>query len=144
LTSHDCCMCRRIDDIDSQWLADYASKNPGVFFNGTVENIDQLKQDLGTTEWQRMLAAWQKYKRQQIKLAEALKDFHYACKDLNLAPHEVLQVLTAHLEANGCEIIQQEIEAMRRVYSNVYDPHSSGQSCEPATAVEKSTDDIKE
>jgi hypothetical protein len=144
VTSCDCPMCRRIDDIDPQWLVDYANKNPGVFFNGTVENIDQLKQDLGSTEWQRMLAAWRKYRQQQSKLAAALKDFQYACQDLNLAPHEVLQVLTAHLEANGCEAIQREIEAMREVYSRVYKPHSDGQSCDLAAVVEESTDDIQE
>jgi hypothetical protein len=47
-----------IGDIHPQWLADYAHKNPGVYFFGTVKNIEQLKQDLGSIEWQRMLSTW--------------------------------------------------------------------------------------
>ena len=144
MTSCDCRMCRRIDDIDPQFLVDYANKNPGVFFKGAVENIDQLKQDLGSTEWQRMLAAWRKYKQQQGKLAVALKEFQHACQDLSLAPHEVLQVLTAHLEANGCEEIRREIEAMREVYSSVYGPCGNRTSCGVAAVVETSADDTQE
>jgi hypothetical protein len=142
--SCDCRTCRRIDDIDPQWLVDYANKNPGVFFKGTVENIDQLKQDLGSTEWHRMLAAWRRYKQQQGKLTAALKEFHHACQDLNLAPHEVLQVLTAHLEANDCQAIQRDIEAMREVYSSVYGPQANEPSRALAAAVETSSDDIEE
>jgi hypothetical protein len=137
-------MCRRIDDIDPQWLVDYANQNPGVFFKGTVENIDQLKQDLGSTEWQRMLTAWRKYKQQQSKLMAALKEFQHACQDLNLAPHEVLQALTAHLATNGCQVIRREVEAMREVYSSVYGPHSNGRSRALAAVVETSTDDTQD
>jgi hypothetical protein len=148
MTKRDCRDYRRIDDIDSQWLADYAHKNPGVYIFGTVENIEQLKQGLGSIEWQRILSAWRKHKQRQAKdsqlLSAALKDFHDACQDLNLIPHEVLQVLTAHLEANGGEMIAREIEAMRQVYSRIYGPHSGGQSFDLASAVEKSNGEIKE
>jgi len=135
---------RRIGDIHPQWLADYAHKNPGVYFFGTVKNIEQLKQDLGSIEWQRMLSAWREHNQRQSKdsrlLSAALKDFHNACHDLNLIPHEVLQVLTAYLEANGGEMIAREIEAMRQVYSRVYGPHSGEQSFDLASEVEKSID----
>ena len=144
MTKSDSRDYRWTDDIDPQWLADYAHKNPGVYFFGTVENIDQLKQDLGSIEWQRMLSAWREHKqRQSINsrlLSATLKDFHDVCQDLNLIPHEVLQVLTAYLEANGGEMIAREIEAMRKVYSRVYGPHSGEQSFDLASAVEKSID----
>ena len=144
MTRRDCRDYRRIGDIHPQWLADYAHKNPGVYFFGTAKNIEQLKQDLGSIEWQRMLSAWREHKKRKNKdsrlLSVALKDFHNACHDLNLIPHEVLQVLTAYLEANGGEMIAREIEAMRQVYSRVYGPHSREQSSDLASAVEKSID----
>ena len=132
MTKLDCRGYRRTDDIDPQWLADYADKNPGVYLFGPTENIDKLKKDLGSTEWQRMLSVWRKHKEQQCKdeqlLSAALRDFHDTCMDLNLTPHEVLQVLTAHLEANGGNLIAREIEAMRQVYSRAYGPRCSSRS----------------
>ena len=146
MTKRDSRDYRRTNDIDSQWLADYAHKNPGVYFFGTVDDIDQLKQDLGSIEWQRMLSTWHEHNQRQSKdsrlLSAALKDFHDVCQDLNLIPHEVLQLLTAHLEANGGEMIAREIEAMRQVYSRVYGPHSGEQSFDLASAVEKSIGEI--
>ena len=148
MTKRDYRDFRRTDDIDPQWLADYSHKNPGVYFFGTVKDIEQLKHDLGSIEWQRMLSVWREHKQRQSKdnrlLSAALKDFHDACQNLNLIPHEVLQVLTAHLVANGGEMIAREIEAMREVYSSVYGPHSGGQSFDMASAMETSTDEIKE
>ena len=146
MTKSDSRDYRRTDDIDPQWLADYAHKNPGVYFFGTVEDIDQLKQDLGSIEWQRMLSAWCDHKQRQSKdsrlFSAALKEFHDVCQDLNLVPHEVLQLLTAHLEANGGEMIAREVKAMRQVYSRVYGPHSGEQSFDLASAVEKSIGEI--
>ena len=146
MTKSDSRDYRRTDDIDPQWLADYAHKNPGVYFFGTVDDIDQLKQDLGSIEWQRMLSTWHEHNQRQSKdsrlLSAALKDFHDVCQDLNLIPHEVLQLLTAHLEANGGEMIAREIKAMRQVYSRVYGPHSGEQSFDLASAVEKSIGEI--
>ena len=134
MTKLDCRGYRRTDDIDPQWLADYAEKNPGVYLFGTTENIDKLRKDLGSIEWQRMLSVWREHKQRQSKddrlLSAALKDFHETCMDLNLIPHEVLQVVTAHLEASGGKTIAREIEAMRQVYSRVYRAHRGGQSRE--------------
>ena len=148
MTKSNSCDHRRTDDIDPRWLSDYAHKNPGVYFFGAVENIDKLKQDLGSIEWKRMLSAWREHKQRHSKdsrlLSAALKDFHDVCQDLNLIPHEVLRLLTAHLEANGGEMIAREIEAMRQIYSRVYGPHSGEQSFDLASAVEKSIDEIKE
>ena len=50
MTKRDYRDYRRIGDIHSQWLADYAHKNPNIYFFGTVKNIEQLKQDLGSIE----------------------------------------------------------------------------------------------
>ena len=148
MTKLDCRGYRRTDDIDPQWLADYAHKNPGVYLFGTAENIDKLKKDLGSIEWQRMLSVWREHKQQQSKDGElfsaALKDFHDTCLDLNLIPHEVLQVLTAHLEASGGEVIAREIEAMRQVYSRIYGHHSGGRAFDLDLIPEKSTDQIKD
>lgn len=148
MTKRDCRGYRRTDDIDRQWLADYADQNPGVYLFGNAENIDKLRRDLGSTEWQRMLSVWRKHKQQESRgsqlLSLALKDFHDACVDLNLIPHEVLQVLTAHLEASGGELIAREIEAMHQVYSRVYGANSGGQSLDLASSAEKSTEQIEE
>jgi hypothetical protein len=81
-----------------------------------------------------MLAAWRKHQQQQSKLSAALKKFNHACQALNLVPHEVLQVLTAHLEANGGEKIRQEL---KQLYSNGYGSHSSTQSCASASTPEE-------
>jgi len=148
VTKLDCRGYRRTDDIDPQWLADYAEKNPGVYLFGAADNIDKLKKDLGSTEWQRMLSVWRKHRQQQSKddqlLSAALKDFHDTCMDLNLVPHEVLQVLTAHLEANGGKTMAREIKAMRQVYSRVYGPHSVGQIIDLASPAGPSNDRFKE
>lgn len=148
MNKRECPGYRRTDDIDPQWLADYARENPGVYLFGNAENIDKLKKDLGSTEWQRMLSVWREHKQQQIKdeqlLATTLREFHDTCLDLNLIPHEVLQVLTAHLEANGGEMVAREIKAMRNVYSSVYGPGSSRQSVDQVSSVEKITDQVKE
>ena len=143
MTKRDCQMYRRTDDIDPQWLVEYAHKNPGVYCNGTVESIDQLKQDLGSSEWQRMLAAWRKHKQRQSEFLATIKEFHDTCRELNLNPQEVLQVLTAHLWATGGELIQRKIESMRQAYSRDYGPHCGLQSCDPALEMEKSIDEIK-
>lgn len=148
MTKLDCRGYRRTDDIDPQWLADYAGKNPGVYLFGATENIDKLKKDLGSIEWQRMLSVWREHKQRQSKddrlLSAALKDFHETCMDLNLIPHEVLQVVTAHLDASGGKTIAREIEAMRQVYSRVYGPNSGAQSITPASSMRTSTNRIKE
>ncbi len=148
MTKFDCRGYRRTDDIDPQWLADYAEKNPGVYLFGTSGDIDKLKKDLGSTEWQRMLSVWREYKQRQGKddqlLSAALKDFHDTCMELKLIPHEVLQVVTAHLEANGGKFIAREIAAMRQVYSRFYGPDSSTQSTAPAVLMGASTNRIKE
>ena len=143
MTKRDCRMYRRTDDIDPQWLVEYAHKNPGVYCNGTVESIDQLKQDLGSSEWQRMLAAWRRHKERQSEFLATVKEFHDTCKELNLNPQEVLQVLMAHLWATGGELIQRKIESMRQTYSRDCGSHCGGQSPDLALEMEKSTDEIK-
>jgi hypothetical protein len=148
VTKSDCRGFRRNDDIDPQWLADYAEKNPGVYLFGNAEDIDRLRRDLGSTEWQRMLSVWREHKQQECRdnelLASALKDFHDACTDLNLVPHEVLRVLTAHLEVTGGELVAREVEAMHKVYSRVYGTHGGRQSCIPAPSVKKTAEQIDE
>lgn len=147
MTKHDCAGYRRTDDIDPKWLADYAKKNPGVYLFGVAENADKLKKDLGSTEWQRMLSVWREHQRQRSKderlLSAALKEFHKTCLDLNLIPHKVLQMLTAHLEATGGRSIAREIEAMQQVYSRVYGPNSSVRSGSRPMFPAPSADKIK-
>jgi hypothetical protein len=147
VTKRDCFGYRRTDDIDPKWLADYAEKNPGVYLFGVTENADKLKRDLGSTEWQRMLSVWREHQRQQSKderlFTAALKEFHKTCLDLNLVPHEVLQVLTAHLEASGGRSIALEVEAMRQVYARVYGSNSRRQSGPQPTLQAPSAEKIK-
>ena len=148
MTKRDCRGFRRNDDIDPQWLADYAEKNPGVYLFGNEKDIDRLRRDLGSTEWQRMLSVWREHKQQENKddqlLAAALKDFHQACTELNLVPHEELRVLTAHLQVSGGKLVAREVEAMHKVYSRVYGNQSDRQSCIPATPIRSSTERIEE
>ena len=147
----DCRKHRRLNDIDPQWLMDYAQNNPGVCIFGDVENIEQLKQNLSPPEWQRLSSAWHKHKhkhKQHQQQSEdnqlwstAFKDFHNACQEHNLTPYEVLHLLTAYLDANGCKMIAREIETMRRAGSKVYEIRSGGYSFHVSSAVEESIDD---
>ena len=148
MTKRDYRGYRRNDDIDPQWLAEYAEKNPGVYLFGNEKDIDRLRRDLGSTEWQRMLSVWREHQQRENRddqlLAAALKDFHQACMDLSLVPHEVLRVLTAHLQVSGGKLVAKEVEAMHKVYSRVCGTHSDRMSAIPAPSVKDSSEQIEE
>ena len=119
----DCRGYRRTDDIDPQWLADYAHKNPGVYLFGAAENIDQLKKDLGSIEWNVVVII--------------TDDQRWDCFSGMGQP--LLGMNTPNMDR-----IAREIEAMRQVYSRVYGHHSGGRAFDPDIKPEKSTDHIKE